>query len=249
MIEENSTDFGFQNVSPREKTRRVGEVFSSVAGRYDLMNDLMSLGLHRLWKRHAVRLSRIRPGAHILDLAGGTGDMTALFKDKLGATGEIVVADINESMLFEGRDGLIDRGIVEGISYVRANAEELPFRDNSFDCICIAFGLRNVTDKIRALVSMREKLKYGGNVIILEFSRVAAPFLKELYDLYSFRLIPVLGQMVAKDRDSYQYLVESIRKHPDQGELKNMMEDAGFLRVSYYNMTGGVVAIHRGYKI
>lgn len=249
MIEENRTDFGFQSVSPRDKTRRVGEVFSSVAGSYDLMNDLMSLGLHRLWKRHAVRISRVRPGAHILDLAGGTGDMTALFKDRVGGTGKIVVADINESMLSEGRARLIDRGIVEGISYVRTNAEELPFRDNSFNCICIAFGLRNVTDKFRALVSMREKLKYGGNVIILEFSRVAAPLLKELYDLYSFRLIPVLGELVAKDRDSYQYLVESIRKHPNQEELKNMMEDAGFRRVSYYNMTGGVVAIHTGYKI
>lgn len=249
MIDENSTDFGFQDVSPSEKTRRVGEVFSSVAGSYDLMNDLMSLGLHRLWKRHAVRVAQVRPGDQILDLAGGTGDMTALFKDKVDGTGSIVVADINESMLVEGRARLIDRGIVEGISYVRANAEDLPFRDNSYDCICIAFGLRNVTDKFSALVSMREKLKYGGKVIILEFSRVAAPLLKEFYELYSFKLIPVLGQLVTKDRGSYQYLVESIRKHPDQEGLKNMMEDAGFRRVTYYNMTGGVVAIHKGYKI
>ena len=249
MTEQEATDFGFQRVSPAEKTRRVSEVFSSVAVNYDLMNDLMSLGMHRLWKRQAVHIAQVRPGYRILDLAGGTGDMTALFMDKLGSSGGVVVADINESMLIEGRSRLIDSGLVTGISYVQANAEYLPFRDNSFDCICMAFGLRNVTRKELALASIRAKLKYGGSVIILEFSRVAAPVLKEIYDLYSFKLIPMLGKLVAKDRDSYQYLVESIRKHPDQEGLKNMMLDAGFRRVSYYNLSGGVVAVHKGYKL
>lgn len=249
MTEQNSTDFGFQQVSAEEKSRRVADVFSSVAGNYDLMNDLMSLGIHRLWKRQAVHIAQVRPGSRILDLAGGTGDMTALLRDKVGGAGSIVVADINESMLLEGRNRLIDKGVVEGISYVRVNAEQLPFRDNSFDCICMAFGLRNVTHKDQALESMRAKLKYGGSVVILEFSRVAAPVLKEIYDLYSFKLIPILGKLVAKDRDSYQYLVESIRKHPNQDELKYMMEDAGFHRVSFYNLSGGVVAIHIGYKL
>jgi demethylmenaquinone methyltransferase/2-methoxy-6-polyprenyl-1,4-benzoquinol methylase len=249
MIERNSTDFGFQRVSPEEKTRRVTDVFSSVAGNYDLMNDLMSLGIHRLWKRQAVHIAQVRPGSRVLDLAGGTGDMTALLHDRVGSAGRIVVADINESMLLEGRARLIDQGIVEGVSYLRLNAEQLPFRDHSFDCICMAFGLRNVTRKERALASMRAKLKYGGSVVILEFSRVAAPLLKEIYDLYSFKLIPILGNLVAKDRDSYQYLVESIRKHPDQEELKYLMEDAGFRRVSFYNLSGGVVAIHKGYKL
>jgi demethylmenaquinone methyltransferase/2-methoxy-6-polyprenyl-1,4-benzoquinol methylase len=249
MIERNSTDFGFQRVSPEEKTRRVTDVFSSVAGNYDLMNDLMSLGIHRLWKRQAVHIAQVRPGSRVLDLAGGTGDMTALLHGRVGSAGRIVVADINESMLLEGRARLIDQGIVEGVSYLRLNAEQLPFRDHSFDCICMAFGLRNVTRKERALASMRAKLKYGGSVVILEFSRVAAPLLKEIYDLYSFKLIPILGNLVAKDRDSYQYLVESIRKHPDQEELKYLMEDAGFRRVSFYNLSGGVVAIHKGYKL
>lgn len=249
MIERNSTDFGFQRVSPEEKTRRVTDVFSSVAGNYDLMNDLMSLGIHRLWKRQAVHIAQVRPGSRVLDLAGGTGDMTALLHGRVGSAGRIVVADINESMLLEGRARLIDQGIVEGVSYLRLNAEQLPFRDHSFDCICMAFGLRNVTHKERALASMRAKLKYGGSVVILEFSRVAAPLLKEIYDLYSFKLIPILGNLVAKDRDSYQYLVESIRKHPDQEELKYLMEDAGFRRVSFYNLSGGVVAIHKGYKL
>lgn len=249
MTERDATDFGFQRVSSAEKTRRVAEVFSNVAGSYDLMNDLMSLGIHRLWKRQAVHIAQVRPGARILDLAGGTGDMTVLFKDRLGGDGEIVVADINESMLVEGRSRLIDEGLVDGVNYVRANAEQLPFHDNSFDCICMAFGLRNVTHKDRALESIRSKLKYGGSVIILEFSRVAAPVLKKIYDLYSFKLIPMLGKLVAKDQDSYQYLVESIRKHPDQEGLKKMMENAGFERVSYYNLSGGVVAIHKGYKL
>ena len=249
MIEPEFTDFGYQRVSPAEKGRRVGQVFSKVAGNYDLMNDLMSLGIHRLWKRQALHLAQVRPGARVLDLAGGTGDMTALFMDRLGDTGSVVVADINEAMLVEGRSRLIDRGRVRGINYVRANAEDLPFRDNSFDCVCMAFGLRNVTHKERALASIRAKLRYGGTVIILEFSRVAVPLLKEIYDLYSFKLIPLLGKLVARDRDSYQYLVESIRKHPDQEQLKEMMEQAGLRRVDYYNLSGGVVAIHRGYKL
>lgn len=249
MTEQDATDFGFQRVLPAEKTRRVAQVFSSVAGKYDLMNDLMSLGIHRLWKRQAVHIAQVRNGSRVLDLAGGTGDMTALFKDKLGDNGSVVIADINESMLVEGRSRLIDRGLVRGIDYIRANAENLPFRDNTFDCICIAFGLRNVTHKDMALASMRAKLKYGGCAIILEFSRVAAPVLKEMYDLYSFKLIPMLGKLVARDQESYQYLVESIRKHPDQEELKDLMEQSGFRRVNYYNLSGGVVAIHKGYKL
>ena len=249
MTEQDTTDFGFQRVSSAEKSRRVAEVFSNVSGNYDLMNDLMSLGIHRLWKRQAVHIAQVRPGSRILDLAGGTGDMTALFKGRLGGSGEIIVADINESMLLEGRSRLIDRGLVEGITYVRVNAERLPFRDNSFDCICMAFGLRNVTHKEQALASIRSKLKYGGSVIILEFSRVVVPVFNRIYDQYSFKLIPILGKLVAKDQDSYQYLVESIRKHPDQEGLKSMMEDAGFCRVSYYNLSGGVVAIHKGYKL
>jgi len=249
MIETNHTDFGFQSVSPEEKTRRVADVFHNVAENYDLMNDLMSLGVHRLWKRHTVHISQVRPGTHILDLAGGTGDMSALFHDRVGRQGSVTVADVNESMLREGRSRLIDRGFVEGVNYVQTNAESLPFRDNYFDCICIAFGLRNVTDKVKALSSMREKLKFGGSVVILEFSRVAIPVLRKLYDRYSFELIPKLGKLIAGDMDSYQYLVESIRRHPDQETLKIMMETAGFHSVSYYNLTAGVVAIHKGYKL
>ena len=249
MTEEINTDFGFERVSPGEKTRRVAGVFHSVAGKYDLMNDLMSFGVHRLWKRHAVHLSGARPGSNVLDLAGGTGDMGVLFRNRVGDQGSVTIADVNESMLNEGRSRLIDRGFVGGVSYVQANAEQLPFRDNYFDCICIAFGLRNVTDKEKALSSIRDKLKYGGNVIILEFSRVVLPLLRRLYDQYSFRIIPQIGELVAGDRESYKYLVESIRRHPDQDTLKIMMENAGFQRVSYYNLSAGVVAIHTGFKL
>jgi demethylmenaquinone methyltransferase/2-methoxy-6-polyprenyl-1,4-benzoquinol methylase len=243
------TDFGYQEVTPEEKTRRVAGVFSSVAKKYDLMNDLMSLGIHRYWKRYAVHLAAVRPDAQVLDVAGGTGDMSDLFRARLGEQGRVVMSDINEHMLAEGRNRLLDKGIVSGVEFVQANAESLPFRDNTFDCICIAFGLRNVTDKEKALRSMYAKLKYGGRLLVLEFSSVILPVLGELYDKYSFSLIPKLGSMVTGDKASYEYLVESIRRHPDQETLRAMMETAGFSRVSINNLSGGIIAIHRGYKI
>lgn len=243
------TDFGFEQVSPEDKTRRVGEVFSSVSPRYDLMNDLMSLGIHRLWKRYAVSLSATSPGQIVLDVAGGTGDMARLFHERVGEDGLVLVTDINNQMLALGRDKLYDHGIVRGIKYVQANAESLPFRNNYFDCISIAFGLRNVTDKQAALRSMYEKIKFGGCLIILEFSRIVLPYFRQLYDNYSFRFIPWLGKIILNDEASYRYLVESIRMHPDQETLKHMIEAAGFSRVNYYNLTAGVVAVHRAYKL
>lgn len=249
MTEPQTTDFGFQRVSPDEKTRRVAGVFSSVAGRYDLMNDLMSFGAHRLWKRYAVHISQIKPGAKVLDVAGGTGDMATLFRRKVGDEGNVIISDINAEMILAGRDQLINKGMVQGIDYVQANAESLPFQDNRFDCISIAFGLRNVTDKQKALSSMYDKLKYGGCIIILEFSKIVLPLLKSIYDKYSFKVIPMIGKWVARDQESYQYLVESIRMHPDQESLKEMMERSGFSRVSYYNLSGGIVAVHKGYKL
>lgn len=244
-----STDFGFQKVAPEEKTRRVSKVFHSVANNYDLMNDLMSFGAHRLWKRQAVHLSGVRKGQSVLDVAGGTGDLSRLFHQRVGKEGQVLVTDINSAMLQQGRDNLIDQGVVSNIDFVQANAEVLPFANNSFDCISIAFGLRNVTDKQKAINSMFEKLIYGGCLIILEFSRVNLPALRRIYDTYSFNIIPKIGKLVAKDEVSYQYLVESIRMHPDQKTLKEMIETAGFSRVEYFNLTGGVVAIHRAYKL
>lgn len=249
MTDQQTTDFGFQKVSTDEKTRRVRQVFSSVASEYDLMNDLMSLGVHRLWKRHAVHLCSIKANDQVLDLAGGTGDIAALIKPRLGPDGGLTICDINAEMLQHGRDRFINAGTMDGINYVQANAESLPFEDNSFDCITIAFGLRNVTDKEKALRSMFSKLRYGSRIMVLEFSTIAIPFLARLYDQYSFKLIPRIGKMVANDEQSYQYLVESIRMHPDQEGLKAIMESAGFEKVSYLNMSGGVVAIHRGYKL
>jgi demethylmenaquinone methyltransferase/2-methoxy-6-polyprenyl-1,4-benzoquinol methylase len=243
-----STDFGFEQVSTGEKARRVARVFSSVASRYDFMNDVMSAGLHRLWKRQAVHLAGIRPDWTVLDAAGGTGDMAALIRPLLDERGRLVVSDINADMLQLGRDRLVDEGY-GGIDFVRADAETLPFRRNSFDLVTIAFGLRNVTDKDRALRSMHETLRYGGRLVILEFSRVILPLLAGLYDFYSFRLIPVLGRWIAGDEESYRYLVESIRMHPDQEALKGMLEDAGFSRAAYYNLSGGIVAIHKAYKL
>lgn len=248
MKETRSTDFGFEQVVPEEKTRRVGRVFSSVAARYDLMNDAMSLGVHRLWKRYAVHVAGIRPGMTVLDLAGGTGDMAVLIDPLLGESGRLIVADINDDMLRTGRDRLADRGIA-GVDFVQASAEALPFRDNTFDRISIAFGLRNVTDKEKALRSMFDRLCFGGSVVILEFSKMVVPVLRRLYDAYSFRVIPVLGGLIAGDEDSYRYLVESIRMHPDQETLKRMLEDIGFTRVTYYNLSGGIVAVHVGYKL
>lgn len=244
-----TVDFGFEKVSPADKHRLVDQVFSSVSPRYDLMNDLMSLGIHRLWKRFAVYLSGVRNGQSVLDVAGGTGDLAALFQRQVGNDGLVLVTDINKNMLVAGRNRLIDRGMVQGLQFVQADAESLPFRNNFFNCVSIGFGLRNVTDKDKALRSMYEKAGYGGRIIILEFSKVVLPVLKNIYDNYSFNFIPWLGKIIAHDEASYRYLVESIRMHPDQETLKTMMEQAGFARVEYFNLSGGIVAVHRGWKI
>ena len=237
------TDFGFEKVDPDDKTRRVRGVFDSVASRYDLMNDLMSGGMHRLWKRFAVEIAGVRPGASVLDLAGGTGDLARLFADVVGATGRVVLSDINHAMLVEGRDKTIDRGLA--LPVVQCNAESLPFSDRAFDAVAIGFGLRNVTRKELALSEMRRILKPGGVALVLEFSRVWAP-IAPIYDWYSFNVLPRIGAVVAKDEASYRYLAESIRMHPDQQALKAMMEQAGFDRVEYSNLTAGVVAVHVG---
>ncbi len=244
----NSTHFGFKQVPWAEKQNKVAEVFHSVASQYDLMNDLMSAGIHRLWKRFTIEMSGARKGHKILDLAGGTGDLTALFSPKVGTEGKVVLADINSSMLKVGRDRLIDKGLTDNIEFAQVNAECLPFEDNYFDCVTIAFGLRNVTDKQKALASMNRVLKPGGRLLVLEFSKPASALLSKIYDEYSFRILPKIGQWVTGDADSYQYLAESIRMHPDQEALKSMFEEAGFEDVEYHNMTGGIVALHRGFK-
>jgi demethylmenaquinone methyltransferase/2-methoxy-6-polyprenyl-1,4-benzoquinol methylase len=238
------THFGFEPVTPEEKTRRVRGVFESVAGKYDLMNDLMSAGLHRLWKRFTVDSSGVRKGARVLDIAGGTGDLACLFAERVGASGEVVLTDINGAMLSSGRDRMINEGWLAPA--VQCNAEALPFPDRSFDCISIGFGLRNVTDKQIALAEMRRVLRPGGVAVILEFSQVWGP-LKPVYDWYSFNVLPRLGKLIVDDEASYRYLAESIRVHPDQPALRGMMEEAGFERVEWFNLTGGVVALHRGY--
>ena len=242
------THFGYQQVPLEEKARKVADVFHSVADKYDLMNDLMSFGVHRLWKRYTIELSGVRKGQRVLDIAGGTGDLASRFARMVGKEGEVVLSDINDSMLQQGRSRMIDRGIIGNIQYVQANVECLPFPDNYFDCISIAFGLRNVTDKDTALRSMFRVLKPGGRALILEFSKPASP-IKPLYDLYSFKILPMIGKLVVKDEDSYRYLAESIRMHPDQETLKQMMADAGFERCDYYNLSAGIVALHRGYKL
>ena len=244
-----TTHFGYRDVPAADKQKLVGEVFSSVAGKYDVMNDLMSFGVHRLWKRHFVATSGIRKGDRVLDLAGGTGDIAALLLPRVGKQGEIVVADINAAMLHAGRDRLLDRGLLDGLRWAQVNAEALPFPEASFDAVTIAFGLRNVTDKDRALCEMHRVLKPGGRALILEFSRVNQDWLKPLYDFHSFRVLPRIGKLVARDESSYRYLAESIRKHPDQATLKAMMEAAGFRNVAVRNLSAGIVAIHRGYKI
>lgn len=249
MSEEKTTHFGFKQVATGDKAGLVRGVFDSVANKYDLMNDLMSMGIHRVWKRVAVQLSNVRRGDKVLDLAGGTGDLTILYERRVGKNGDVVLADINAAMLRNGRDRMIDRGVASNVHYAQVNAEMLPFEDNTFDCLCIAFGLRNVTNKDAALRSMLRVLKPGGRAIILEFSQPTGALVKKTYDLYSFKVLPAVGKMVAKDADSYRYLAESIRMHPKQEELKSMMEEAGFGRCEYFNMTHGIVAIHRGYKL
>ncbi|MFQ1016151.1 bifunctional demethylmenaquinone methyltransferase/2-methoxy-6-polyprenyl-1,4-benzoquinol methylase UbiE [Gilliamella sp. BG7] len=241
-------DFGYKQVPKQEKVKRVAEVFHSVADKYDVMNDLMSFGIHRIWKKITIEYSSVRKGQKVLDLAGGTGDLTAKFSQLVGDDGLVVLADINESMLKVGRDKLRDKGLFKNIEYVQANAEELPFADNYFDCITISFGLRNVTDKENALLSMWRVLKPGGRLLILEFSKPQYQILNKAYDLYSFTMLPLMGKIVANDSESYRYLAESIRMHPDQNTLKKMMEDAGFVDVKYHNMTGGIVALHTGFK-
>ena len=249
MAEPDYVDFGNVRVTPGEKRDRVRHLFDSVSNRYDLMNDLMSAGLHRLWKRYAAGIARLPAGGRVLDLAGGTGDMARRYRSRLDAGGSIYVCDISREMLQTGRDRLIDVGIVDKVHYLQGDAEDLPFADLSFDFAGIAFGLRNVTDKPRALRSVYRTLKYGRQFMVLEFSRVALPALARLYGLYSDHFIPRLGGLVARDEASYRYLVESIRLHPDQAALKAMMEEAGFSLVEYYNLSGGIVAVHTGYKI
>jgi demethylmenaquinone methyltransferase / 2-methoxy-6-polyprenyl-1,4-benzoquinol methylase len=248
MAQPETTHFGYQKVSAAEKAGKVAGVFDSVASKYDVMNDLMSLGVHRLWKRFAIELSGVRAGDRVLDLAGGTGDLTRRLLPRLGVKGRVVLSDINASMLREGRRRLVDEGLVGNIAYVQCDAEQLPFPDQSFNCITIGFGLRNVTRQSRALAAMHRALKPGGRAIVLEFSHPVAPGLKPAYDLYSFAALPVLGKLVADDAASYRYLAESIRMHPNQETLLRMMAEAGFERCQYFNLSGGIVAVHRGYK-
>jgi demethylmenaquinone methyltransferase/2-methoxy-6-polyprenyl-1,4-benzoquinol methylase len=243
-----TTHFGYREVPVADKQKLVGEVFSSVAGKYDLMNDLMSLGIHRVWKRYFVATAQVKHGDRVLDLAGGTGDIAALLKERVGADGEVVLGDINAGMLTVGRDRMTDRGNVRGFEYVQCNAEKLPFPDASFDLVTIAFGLRNVTDKDAALREMLRVLKIGGQARVLEFSQVQAEWFKPLYDFHSFKVLPHLGKLFANDADSYQYLAESIRQHPPQEALQTMMEAAGFDRCDYKNLNAGIVAIHTGYR-
>ncbi len=249
-----TTHFGFKDVAAKDKQKLVGDVFSSVAGNYDLMNDLMSLGIHRVWKRYFVATAQVKPGDRVLDLAGGTGDIAALLKDRVGAggadsEGRVVLGDINAGMLSVGRDRMTNRGLVGGLDYVQCNAEALPFPDASFDLVTIAFGLRNVTDKDAGLREMFRVLKVGGQARVLEFSEVTVDWFKPVYDFHSFKILPKLGKLFAQDADSYQYLAESIRKHPPQDALKAMMGEAGFERCSYKNLSAGIVAVHTGYKI
>ena len=246
--QKNTTHFGYQEVPVDEKVNRVADVFHSVAAKYDVMNDLMSGGIHRIWKRITIESSGARPGHKILDIAGGTGDLTRRFAQIVGQSGKVVLADINDSMLKVGRDKLIDKGVAGNVEYVQANAECLPFEDNTFDIITIAFGLRNVTDKDAALRSMNRVLKPGGKLMVLEFSKTENPLLTKAYDFYSFNLLPKMGQLIANDAESYRYLAESIRMHPDQETLKGMMDSSGFVQTRYRNLTQGIVALHTGIK-
>ena len=244
-MSDRQTHFGFETVAEGEKRHKVAQVFSSVARRYDVMNDLMSMGLHRLWKAFAIQLSGVREGARVLDVAGGTADLSLAFARKVGPQGQVWLTDINHAMLSVGRDRVVDRGF--NLPVAQCDAEKLPFPSNHFDCVTVAFGLRNMTHKDAALSEMQRVLKPGGRLLVLEFSRVCKP-LAPAYDFYSFKILPWMGARVANDADSYRYLAESIRMHPGQDELKAMMEQAGLSRVDYFNMTGGVVALHRGFK-
>ncbi|MFT6274826.1 MAG: demethylmenaquinone methyltransferase/2-methoxy-6-polyprenyl-1,4-benzoquinol methylase [Halioglobus sp.] len=248
MSDKNTTHFGYKDVDSDAKAGLVAGVFHSVAARYDIMNDLMSGGVHRIWKRFTIELSGVRRGNAVLDIAGGTGDLAARFAEIVGDKGRVVLADINDSMLQVGRDKLIDTGKLANIEFVQADAQYLPFPDNSFDCVSIAFGLRNVTDKDMALRSMLRVLKPGGRLLVLEFSKPENELLSKAYDTYSFNVLPRIGKLVTNDSESYQYLAESIRKHPNQETLKDMMEDAGFSQCEFHNMTGGIVALHKGIK-
>lgn len=248
-MNDEQTHFGFQQVPVGEKAKRVADVFHSVADNYDIMNDVMSLGVHRIWKRFTLSQTGLKVGQKVLDLAGGTGDLAMKMAGMVGSSGQVVLSDINGSMLRRGRERLTDNGVAGNIEYVQANAECLPFPDNTFDCITIAFGLRNVTDKDQALRSMYRILKPGGRLLVLEFSKPVVPGLAPIYDAYSFKLLPLMGKLIAKDADSYQYLAESIRMHPDQQTLKGMMEEAGFSKVKYHNLSGGIVALHKGFKV
>ena len=247
-MSEKTTHFGYETVDAKEKAGRVAGVFHSVADNYELMNDLMSAGIHRLWKHMTIEMSGVRKGHKVLDIAGGTGDLAAKFSKIVGSEGSVVLADINESMLKVGRDRLIDRGITENVTFSQADAQYLPFPDNTFNVITIAFGLRNVTDKDMALRSMLRVLKPGGKLLILEFSKPTSSLLSKIYDTYSFNVLPRLGKVFANDSDSYKYLAESIRMHPDQSTLLQMLDSAGFGNTDFHNMTGGVVALHRGIK-
>ncbi len=248
-MSDNKTHFGYKQVDADKKAGLVADVFSSVANKYDVMNDVMSFGVHRLWKKIAMSHTGLKKGQRALDVAGGTGDLTVYMSKQVGPTGEVIISDINPDMLEQGRRRLIDQGFAGNIKFVEANAEELPFEENTFDCVTIAFGLRNVTDKDKALRSMYKVLKPGGRLLILEFSKPVLPGLNEVYDFYSFKLLPLMGKLIANDADSYQYLAESIRMHPDQATLKTMMESAGFERCTYHNMSGGIVALHKGFKL
>jgi demethylmenaquinone methyltransferase/2-methoxy-6-polyprenyl-1,4-benzoquinol methylase len=245
--DKNTTHFGYKEVPTEDKVKHVAGVFHSVAAKYDLMNDLLSMGVHRLWKRFTIEKSGVRRGSKVLDIAGGTGDLALKFSKIVGQTGKVVLADINASMLNVGRDRLTDKGVTGNIEYVQANAECLPFPDNTFDCITIAFGLRNVTDKDAALRSMFRVLKPGGQLLVLEFSK-PNDWLAPIYDTYSFKLLPKIGKVILNDEESYRYLAESIRMHPDQDTMKTMMTEAGFERCDYNNLSSGIVALHSGYK-
>ncbi|BBL35230.1 ubiquinone/menaquinone biosynthesis C-methyltransferase UbiE [Nitrosomonas stercoris] len=241
----NTTHFGFKTVSETEKARKVADVFHSVAARYNLMNDLMSMGLHRVWKKFAIDVSGVKKGDKVLDIAGGTADLTALFREKVGDSGEVWLTDINNSMLSIGRDRMLNDG--KSVPVAQCDAEKLPYPDNYFDRVCVAFGLRNMTHKDAALGEMLRVLAPGGTLIVLEFSKIWKP-LQPLYDTYSFKALPIMGKIIARDDASYRYLAESIRMHPSQEELKQLMQTVGFEHVEYFNLTAGVVALHRGYK-